>query len=319
MRGSSRLGRSLILKRTDRSNSEDYRWEIVRAKIPVWLFKLLNLVFISIIQNVLLLAVELPQYLLLTLHLSSGFPNPGLNLADYALAAVFVLILAVEMLADNQQQRYQALKRRAVDKGVKGAKLSEKEQAAVARGFVTGGLWSWSRHPVRSPFLSPLLSLAFSSGEESGIADSPCLGQNFACEQSTWYILYLFTLLPFAYASFFSHSHQPLSHLPSVSLKHLSALPHTLSSTLTRLPYLPTSMDEFTTLLPSRATLLALGKEAYSTLRADEGTWWNYSIWAPLSMSALFYASTDLTERISQGKYPYVSRASFFAPLPTLR
>lgn len=145
------------------SKSEDYRWEIVRDMIPVWAFKILNLTFIAIIQNVLLLAVELPQYLLLTLHLASkpasriasvlktapqGSFNPGLNVADYGLAAVFVLILAVEMLADNEQQRYQALKARAVGKGVKGEKLTEKEQAAVSRGFVTGGLWSWSRHPV---------------------------------------------------------------------------------------------------------------------------------------------------------------------------
>lgn len=131
--------------------------------IPVWAFKILNLTFIAIIQNILLLAVELPQYLLLTLHLAGkpasrvasalrtapqGFLNPALNVADYALAAVFVGILALEMLADNEQQRYQALKARAVSKGVKGKKLSEKEQAAVSRGFVTGGLWSWSRHPV---------------------------------------------------------------------------------------------------------------------------------------------------------------------------
>lgn len=149
----------------------------MREKIPTWLFKIFAFVFIAIIQNILLLVVELPQYLLLTLHLAekpaspsiaasiipstpktlpNGFVNPSLNAADYLLAVVFVVILTLEMLGDNQQQRYQALKARAVAKGAKGEKLSDKEQAAVSRGFVTGGLWSWSRHPV-SPDVLPSL------------------------------------------------------------------------------------------------------------------------------------------------------------------
>jgi steroid 5-alpha reductase family enzyme len=144
------------LTRRAHSKSEDYRWEVVRARMPAWQFKILNLVFVSVIQNILLLVAELPQYLLLTLHLSSkSFPSPPLGLADYTLSAVFVAILAVEMLADNEQQRYQALKAEGLKKGE--GQRSEKEKAAIARGFVTGGLWSWSRHPVRrSPsLLSP--------------------------------------------------------------------------------------------------------------------------------------------------------------------
>ncbi|ORY86725.1 hypothetical protein BCR35DRAFT_302454 [Leucosporidium creatinivorum] len=304
--------------------SEDYRWEVVRAKIPAWAFKLLNLGFIAITQNILLLAVELPQYLLLTLHLAGttaspvatalktapqGFLNPGLNIFDYGLAAVFVVILVLEMLADNEQQRYQALKARAVSKGVKGEKLTEKEQAAVSRGFVTGGLWSWSRHP------------------------------NFACEQSTWYILYLFTLLPFAFASFTSHSHSPTTalsaHLPSLKLitHYLTHLPQHLSSGITHLPYLPTTLHEVAELasstlhatleaLPEKQTVVHAAREAYAVLREDEGVYWNYTIWAPLSMSALFYCSTALTEWISRQKYPvykqYQRRVGMFWPPITI-
>lgn len=50
------------------------------------------------------------------------------------------------MLADNEQQRFQGLKRRALEKGANERTIEE--NAVVERGFVTGGLWSWSRHPV---------------------------------------------------------------------------------------------------------------------------------------------------------------------------
>lgn len=54
-------------------------------------------------------------------------------------------------------------------------------------------------------------------------------------------------------------------------------------------------------------------KEAYAVLKQDEGVYWNYTIWAPLSMSALFYSSTMLTEWISARKYPYVSPSLSFS------
>ncbi|KAI5474575.1 integral membrane protein, DUF1295 family protein [Pseudohyphozyma bogoriensis] len=141
--------------------SEDYRWEIVRGRIPVWAFKILNLTFISIIQNFLFIFSELPVYLLLT-H-SQSHPRTPLNFGDYGLAALFVLTLVVEMMADNQQQKYQNWKAKAKESKV----LTPFEAGRLKRGFVTEGLWSWSRHP------------------------------NFACEQFTWYILYAFTVIPF--------------------------------------------------------------------------------------------------------------------------
>lgn len=108
---------------------------------------------------------ELPQYLLLTHSLASsghisqlkkltsshaktlGVP---LNVADVLLAAAFLTTLVFEMRADNQQQAFQNLKHGALkkDKSVR----TEKEKKAIERGFVTGGLWSWSRHPVSLRF-----------------------------------------------------------------------------------------------------------------------------------------------------------------------
>lgn len=169
--------------------SEDYRWEYVRQRIPKWQFSLslslflassrsgradkrtVNLVFVAFIQNYLLLFVELPQYLLLQAHNAFGARNPKLGPEDYLLAFVFVTILVFEMIADNQQQAYQHLKQNAQslkkkDKH-KGDLMSAEQQGRITRGFVTEGLWSWSRHP------------------------------NFALEQSTWWVMYLFTVIPY--------------------------------------------------------------------------------------------------------------------------
>lgn len=93
--------------------------------------------------------------------------------------------------------------------------------------------------------------------------------QNFACEQATWYILYLFTIVPFIAS--------PI-HRSTLSL---TAVINAVSS------------------ITSFADVLAVG-------RALQGTLWNYSIWGPLTMSMLFYGSTDITEEISAGKYPSV-------------
>lgn len=110
-----------------------------------------NFFFIAIIQNLLLAAAELPQYLLLTLTpaYSPAYRVPAVGTADYVLSAIFVGILCIEMLADNQQQRFQAFKAQATKSG---RTLTVLEQGRLNRGFVTEGLWAWSRHPVRILF-----------------------------------------------------------------------------------------------------------------------------------------------------------------------
>ncbi|GAA6007331.1 hypothetical protein JCM10207_001591 [Rhodosporidiobolus poonsookiae] len=312
--------------------SEDYRWPIVRRALNPLVFKVFNLVFIAFAQNILLLAAELPQYLLLTSWFSSskhiaalarlkphhvqGAPVP-LNIADALLAVAFLTTLVFEMRADNQQQRFQNLKHAALDKQRKGINLSAQEQKAIERGFVADGLWSWSRHP------------------------------NFAAEQTTWYLLFAFTVLPFLPVSQSFTSH-PISAL--ASLYHpstLSKLAHHSRVLLTRASTAAPSLDELLTSLSHPLSFLrvhasdpvGLAKHAVTSaptaklaaqrayrhaiteVKADEGIYWNYSIVAPLSMSALFYASTWLTERISAGKYPlyktYQARVSKFWPALT--
>jgi hypothetical protein len=281
----------------------------VRKAIPKPAFKVLNLVFIAFMQNFLLLVAELPQYLLLThWQSSSGHMSTlaklkphhaststvPLNIADALLAVAFVTTLVFEMRADNQQQTFQRLKHGALDKQKKGQEITDKEKKAIERGFVAEGLWAWSRHP------------------------------NFACEQTTWYLLYAFTVLPFlpVTQSFTSHPMSTLRYLltPSFLFSHGQKLLLSLSDSLPSLDgaltslqhpllYLRANSAHLTnhSFLRSEAAKVHLeALSAWNTIKGDEGHLWNYSIVAPLTMSALFFSSTWLTELISARKYPCV-------------
>ena len=81
----------------------------------------------------------------------------SLSTSDYVLASLALLDIATEFVADNQQYSYQTFKRSGVlnKNDWPGARIQWTE-ADAKRGFVTRGLWAWSRHP------------------------------NFFCEQSFW-------------------------------------------------------------------------------------------------------------------------------------
>ena len=88
-------------------------------------------------------------------------PHEPLSTSDFVLAALALVLLAIEFTADNQQYAYQSYKRafltkeKGVEKGVEpyddkkhwlGARLAWTPGDA-RRGFVTRGLWAYSRHP----------------------------------------------------------------------------------------------------------------------------------------------------------------------------
>ena len=87
-------------------------------------------------------------------------PHEPLSTSDFALAALALALLAIEFTADNQQYAYQSYKHAllAKEKGTKsvepydekihwlGARLAW-TPADARRGFVTRGLWAYSRHP----------------------------------------------------------------------------------------------------------------------------------------------------------------------------
>ncbi|KAF9453448.1 DUF1295-domain-containing protein [Macrolepiota fuliginosa MF-IS2] len=152
---------------------EDYRWAILRSQVPAWFFQFTNLTFIAATQNVLLLLLGIPTFITTVLQ-----PHTDLVTSDYVLAAIAVGILAFEFTADNQQYAFQTYKHAflAREKGDKhfASYVAEKQwplarldwtPSDARRGFVTKGLWRYSRHP------------------------------NFACEQSFWWVITLFPLL----------------------------------------------------------------------------------------------------------------------------
>lgn len=109
---------------------EDYRWPILKEKIPNrLLFELFNLLFISFFQLTLIFLFTLPLYFL-------GETAHVLNIADIILYLAFAGLLFMEFVADQQQYNYHSSK-----------KTQKNKDARFLLGFNTYGLWKYSRHP----------------------------------------------------------------------------------------------------------------------------------------------------------------------------
>lgn len=136
------------------AGEEDYRWEELRKRPGFnnnFIWGLFNLFFISAYQNILIFSFTVP--IIATL---SDQSNPQLNGIDYLLAALMLLAVAIEFVADQQQYVFQTEKHRRIKAG---EALGDYE-----KGFVSTGLWGIVRHP------------------------------NYAMEQSIWVIFYLFSV-----------------------------------------------------------------------------------------------------------------------------
>ena len=99
---------------------EDYRWAILRDRLPGWRFGLFNAGFIAGYQNVLLLLIALPVWTIVQ------HPRP-LGLPDVVAALAFVAFLAVETVADQQRWEF--------------------HRAHPAGGVLRTGLFHYGRHP----------------------------------------------------------------------------------------------------------------------------------------------------------------------------
>lgn len=121
------------------TGTEDYRWAILRQNSilrfrPVWM--LFDLLFISIYQNALVLAICLPALA------SMDSPAPfGVTDALSALCALGFLVL--ETAADEQQWRFHETKKKLLADRRDLSSLP----APYDLGFNTVGLWGWMRHP----------------------------------------------------------------------------------------------------------------------------------------------------------------------------
>lgn len=112
-----------------RPGGEDYRWGELRKRMSPAAFRLFNLFFISGFQNLLLLLITLPAASAL-----AGQGTPW-GIVDTIAAALFVLFLIGETLADEEQWRFHQEKLRRQEVGEAGPR------------FLTTGLFARSRHP----------------------------------------------------------------------------------------------------------------------------------------------------------------------------
>jgi steroid 5-alpha reductase family enzyme len=109
---------------------EDYRWPILRDRMPRWQFQLFNFFFVVIYQNFILILIALPALTAYD-HRSTAF-----GYLDLLLAIVFLACTAGETVADQQQWNFQSTK--AAEKAAGRTPSSQ---------FLQSGLFRFSRHP----------------------------------------------------------------------------------------------------------------------------------------------------------------------------
>lgn len=125
-----RLTYNLARKGGYRRGSEDYRWPVLRERMGPVRFQIFNVLFIALFQNILLLLLAGPAYL------AWSHRHQPLMYLDLLATAGFLLFLAGQTIADEQQWRFQQAKREALARG-----------EPVDPPFLTRGLFRYSRHP----------------------------------------------------------------------------------------------------------------------------------------------------------------------------
>ena len=108
---------------------EDYRWAVLRGRMPGWQFWLFNLFFIVIYQNVLLFLITLPAW-------TAYLHQTPLGVLDIVCAVVFLAFLVGETVADQQQWNFHQWKN-----AEKAAGRDPQPR------FLQSGLFRVSRHP----------------------------------------------------------------------------------------------------------------------------------------------------------------------------
>lgn len=143
--GSVRLTYNFWRKGGYHPDAEDYRWAVVKKKLPTIrvVFFVFNAVFISTWQTIVLFLVTAPSYVLL-LSSTNGMQAESavFRAADIVFAVSILALVLVQGVADQQQWNYQQAK-----KNKRVVPHSTFTAADLQRGFVTHGLWAYSRHP----------------------------------------------------------------------------------------------------------------------------------------------------------------------------
>ncbi|KAL3672363.1 hypothetical protein V7S43_003048 [Phytophthora oleae] len=132
-------------------SEEDYRWAVLRQYMHWTLFEMLNITFIAGYQHLLLLLLAIPSYVVYFHR------HEELNEVDAVATALFLLLLVLETVADQQQWNFYSKKYELI---AQKKPLTGDYKA----GFNRSGLFRYSRHP------------------------------NFFGEFSLWWAFYLFTV-----------------------------------------------------------------------------------------------------------------------------
>ncbi len=133
---------------------EDHRWAVLK-EMPLlkgrFRWGIFNLTFISLYQNALVLIITLPALF------SIQDKYTALTWIDFLATSLILIFILTETIADQQQYNFQKEKYRRIH-------AKEDLTGKYAEGFVSSGLWKYSRHP------------------------------NFAAEQAIWISFYLFSV-----------------------------------------------------------------------------------------------------------------------------
>ena len=135
------------------TGEEDYRWTVIQKKPEFrspWKWILFNLLFISLYQMGLIL--------LFTLPILKSVGGSSLSFGDIIAAVLFITLVIIETIADQQQWGYQTKKKNLINSG-------QKLTGSYKKGFIDTGLWSIVRHP------------------------------NYTAEQAIWVVFYLFSVV----------------------------------------------------------------------------------------------------------------------------
>ena len=114
------------------SGMEDYRWAEIRSRMNPVFFQVFNLTFIAGFQPILLMLITVPAYV-------ARQNDTPLNFLDYAASGLFMFFLILETATDQQQFNFQNAKHAA-------RKAGKPLRGDFARGFLTTGLFRFSRH-----------------------------------------------------------------------------------------------------------------------------------------------------------------------------
>jgi len=120
---------------------------------PTLKWQLFNFGFIAFFQSWLLMGLTLPFWFIQTnKSTQSTYKQEPFNWLDLLLTLIWLTFFIIEVVADRQQFRFQTSKYKYLGMSLKQKKLF-REQSTVEdlsdykRGFITTGLFRYSRHP----------------------------------------------------------------------------------------------------------------------------------------------------------------------------